>query len=362
MPDGPQESPYGEPLRQPPEREPLKILPVLFILSTITSLYLIYTICHLVPMLQLGQPANMVDIDQRFRGIIQGTIFNAITLMLLICYIRCILVHPGEVPNEAPWLYTTSGSGEPSLLEAKKDGKRRHCKWCGKYKPDRCHHCRICKTCILKMDHHCPWIYNCVGFHNYKYFFLLLFYTMLDTHFIMWTMTESMVRAIDENAPFIMMFFLLFGLTLAFFLGTLDTLFFGFHVWLVMVGLTTIEFCEKKFPKKEAAQTGGDFCGVGGCFENDSPFNLGVWSNLSSVLGWNPLLWLLPFTGSAGDGLHYEVADMPRSYESGRGSKGKKPLLSQRDTLQSYNATGYGTLFKPADRGSAGGAKKGIFW
>lgn len=39
--------------------------------------------------------------------------------------------------------------------------KLKICPKCDRVKPDRAHHCSVCRRCVLKMDHHCPWVNNC---------------------------------------------------------------------------------------------------------------------------------------------------------------------------------------------------------
>jgi hypothetical protein len=294
-------------LRKERFAEPAKLLPIVFVSFVIAGLWSIYTFYHCYEAAEI--PISHFRI----------WVFNLSTSLLVICYFKCIFIHPGTIPDkeeDPSWIVhsqdaaTTGaadreaqGAGVGAVLhETKRTGDRRSCKWCSKYKPDRCHHCRVCRMCILKMDHHCPWIYNCVGHNNHKYFFLLLLYSMIDCHIIAWTMYRSLGRVIvSPNTPFLRMFFLLFGQTLTVFIGFLVTAFFGFHIWLMLKAMTTIEFCEKSMKRM-----GFDA----------STYDRGLRGNVRAVLGNYTILWCLPIAPPSGPGLNFvseETRLLPRT-------------------------------------------------
>ncbi|XP_020793009.1 palmitoyltransferase ZDHHC3-A-like [Boleophthalmus pectinirostris] len=106
-------------------------------------------------------------------SIVNGLLFNSLAFLALASHLRAMCTDPGAVPKgNATKEYIESLQLKPGQVVYK-------CPKCCSIKPDRAHHCSVCKRCIRKMDHHCPWVNNCVGENNQKYFVLFTMYIAL---------------------------------------------------------------------------------------------------------------------------------------------------------------------------------------
>jgi len=277
-------------------------IPVLFVLAVIASSYTVFTLDFLMPMIESS------DALEHERGIYLAAAFNTLFGLGMISFLRTVFDEPGRVPDS--WIVGADDVEEastllpPSLpvLETKHDGSRRICRKSkpNVYKPDRSHFCRQLGRCVLKMDHFCPWTNSCIGFGNHKFFLLFVFYMTVCVTFIVAMLAPQFARYVDAaernlgqlaSQEEFRVSFVFLGLCL---LSAALVPFFGFHAYLVTTNYTTIEFLEKR-----------------GC--NPPPdhinrYDLGLFRNLESVLGPNPLLWLLPVRWfNEGDGLAFEL-------------------------------------------------------
>lgn len=181
-------------------------------------------------------------------------------IMLNTCYTIAVFTDPGsplksEDRGRKGGKYSVLPTSEPAFdmrsidtITVNSTGGARYCKKCQVPKPDRTHHCSTCKRCVLKMDHHCPWLSTCLGLHNYKIFVLFLIYTSLfcwvcfiSTALWTWTEVFESRQYMSEFAPVqVIILAVLAGI-----IGIVITAFTAWHLYLCLRGQTTIECLEK---------------------------------------------------------------------------------------------------------------------
>jgi palmitoyltransferase ZDHHC2/15/20 len=62
------------------------------------------------------------------------------------------------------------------------------------WKPPRAHHDSVTGRCVLKMDHYCVWLLNCIGLLNYKAFLLFLLWSFLGCTVCVALLVGSFIR------------------------------------------------------------------------------------------------------------------------------------------------------------------------
>lgn len=113
-------------------------------------------------------------------GALHSVLFNLLIFIQIFAHTKTVISDPGIVPLPKTGLDFSDArrvNSKPNELQALTSEDWTVCQRCDTYRPPRSHHCKICKRCIRKMDHHCPWVNNCIGEKNQKYFIQFLFYT-----------------------------------------------------------------------------------------------------------------------------------------------------------------------------------------
>ncbi|CAL1613775.1 unnamed protein product [Knipowitschia caucasica] len=135
--------------------------------------------------------------------------------------------------------------------------KLKYCYTCKIFRPPRASHCSICDNCVDRFDHHCPWVGNCVGKRNYRYFYMFtLSLSLLTVYIFTFNIVHVAMRSVVsgflntlKDTPGTVIELLVCFFTLWSVVGLT-----GFHTYLISLNQTTNEDIKGSWSGKNRLQ------------------------------------------------------------------------------------------------------------
>ncbi|XP_056900947.1 palmitoyltransferase ZDHHC18a isoform X1 [Takifugu flavidus] len=244
-----------------------------------------------------------------FIPVIGGVLFVFVIISLL----RTSFTDPGILPRATPdeaadieKQIDTSGSSSyrppprtKEVLINQQVVKLKYCFTCKTFRPPRTSHCSLCDNCVERFDHHCPWVGNCVGKRNYRFFYSFIVSLSFLTSFIFGCVIthitlrsqagKSLIQAIQESpasvVELVICFFSIWSI-----LGLS-----GFHTYLIASNLTTNEDIKGSWSSKRAGEEYGNPYSYNSIITNCCATLCGPMPpSLIDRRGWLPLEEMIP--------------------------------------------------------------------
>ncbi|RNA45100.1 Palmitoyltransferase ZDHHC3 [Brachionus plicatilis] len=207
-------------------------------------------------------------------GWLNVTVLTFLIFLCVVSHFKASFSNPGYI------LASSGDFDEESIINH--NDELTICRKCGIFRSPDSHHCGICRKCIKKRHHHCPWINNCIGESNQRYFIQFNFYTeVLCIYGIVFLMTSLVVIPDEKKSGFIQsrVYHSVFVIV--------ECLVFGLFVFAIMCEQLTSILSSKNTSTYDSQKNLIEI------FKSNVMYK---YSQLCKVFGRNnPLLWFLPF-------------------------------------------------------------------